>query len=451
MLGPNLNGKAINESQCRASFIIHSEYASRNDASAAFTAEADLGNSAPSTDPHVLADQTKSVSEGLETVIAQPRTGKRVSSVARQIEEEEASSTIKLKDLAKIVLNVQPSFKDLDSPKDDPVIVVDDSDEDEEDEVHATTNVETEDTSVPKSSSPISFQIQELINQVLILQSQKHKLELEKNKVKDEAALLKAQPFFPNVGQLNELLTLQWELLVEFLSLPVQVASAQGGAYQERQGKDAISSKDAEEVCTKSDSDDETTHVLGSMVESSKKKDLKRFDFVTEDGEHVHLTKEQISARKKIEEEAKAKATKCEGEMRKEKLIDLLGPKVVNKYCNDKLQYDRYCDKMLNRRAKSKITNYDILTRKGPITLKYIEKMIQVKSFLSSKRVTYILERIDYLRTTEVEPGIDLDRPLSEQDPLDKRNDLANKKRKHDDDIHDLFQANKRLKSSVQF
>ncbi|GKG57335.1 hypothetical protein Tco_0584761, partial [Tanacetum coccineum] len=45
------------------------------------------------------------------------------------------------------------------------------SDEDEDDEVHATENIETEDTSVPKSSSLRSSQIQDLTNQVLILQS----------------------------------------------------------------------------------------------------------------------------------------------------------------------------------------------------------------------------------------------------------------------------------------
>ncbi|GJR75363.1 hypothetical protein Tco_0087728 [Tanacetum coccineum] len=158
------------------SFIIHFECASGNDASAVSTAKADLGKSAPSdfvpqqqgmnegtkntsydhlfagTDPHVLTDKTKSVSEGSS------KTGVKCSA----------------------------NFKDLDSPEDDPIIVVDDSDEDEEaDEVHATTN------------------------------SQKHKLELEKNKAEAEAALLKAQPFFPNVGQLNELLvkSLQTEFL----------------------------------------------------------------------------------------------------------------------------------------------------------------------------------------------------------------------------------------------
>ncbi|GKB42332.1 hypothetical protein Tco_0887274 [Tanacetum coccineum] len=117
-------------------FIIHSESASRNDASAVSTAEANPGNSAPS----------------LDTVLTQPLTRKRASSIARQVKEEEASSIIKLEDLAKLMSNVQPNFKDLDSPEDDP----------------------------------------ELTNQVLILQFQKHKLKLEKNKAEAEAALLKA-------------------------------------------------------------------------------------------------------------------------------------------------------------------------------------------------------------------------------------------------------------------
>ncbi|GJV61070.1 hypothetical protein Tco_1467170 [Tanacetum coccineum] len=72
---------------------------------------------------------------------------KEASNIAEQIEEEEASRTIKLEDLAKLVQNVQPSFKDLDSPEDDPIIVIDDSDKDEEahtDEgLHATSNIET--------------------------------------------------------------------------------------------------------------------------------------------------------------------------------------------------------------------------------------------------------------------------------------------------------------------
>ncbi|GJR00132.1 hypothetical protein Tco_0523116 [Tanacetum coccineum] len=90
-----------------------------------------------------------------------------------------ADSTAKLDPRLSALNDSIPQQQDLDLPEDDPVIVVDDSNEDEEDE---------------------------LTNQVLILQSQKHKLELEKNKDKAEAALLKAQPSFPNVGQLNDLL-----------------------------------------------------------------------------------------------------------------------------------------------------------------------------------------------------------------------------------------------------
>ncbi|GKB27464.1 hypothetical protein Tco_0866865 [Tanacetum coccineum] len=102
--------------------------------------------------------------------------GKGDSSIRLRQIEKETSSTIKLEDLAKMVSHVQPSFKDLDSPKDDLVIVVDDRNEDEEDDVHTTTNAETEDTS------------------------------LENNKSEAVAALLKAQPSFPNVEQLNELM-----------------------------------------------------------------------------------------------------------------------------------------------------------------------------------------------------------------------------------------------------
>ncbi|GJZ83648.1 hypothetical protein Tco_0648821 [Tanacetum coccineum] len=169
-LSSGMSALNLNKPIFSASFIIHFESASRHDVLADFTAEANPGLSAPNdsippqqgmdegtkntsydhifpgTDPHVLADQTKSVSEGLETVHTQPTTEKGASSTAIYGDKEEASSTIKLEDLAKLGSQIQPSFKDLDSPEDDRVIIVNASDEDE-------PNAKTKNTSVPRSSS----------------------------------------------------------------------------------------------------------------------------------------------------------------------------------------------------------------------------------------------------------------------------------------------------------
>ncbi|GJT70344.1 hypothetical protein Tco_1029630 [Tanacetum coccineum] len=202
----------------------------RNDVSADFITEADPGLSAPNdsiplqqgmdertkntsydhifagTDPHVLADQTKSVSEGLETFLTQPTTKKGASSTtihgdkeetstAIHGDKEEDSSTIKLWDLAKLVSQIQPSFRDLDSPEDYHVIIVDESDEDE-------PNAKTEDTSVPRSSSHIS------------LPTELKGLPSKINELTEEIKGLKTQ-------------TLQWKLPEEFISLPLKVESAQ--------------------------------------------------------------------------------------------------------------------------------------------------------------------------------------------------------------------------------
>nr|GEY41063.1 hypothetical protein [Tanacetum cinerariifolium] len=50
-----------------------------------------------------------------------------------------------------------------------------------------------------------------------------------------------------------------------------------------------------------------------------------------------------------------------------DEFVDLLGIDVVTLYYNKKLLYDKYCDKMIQRRKSSKITNCEVLTQKGPI------------------------------------------------------------------------------------
>ncbi|GJW17381.1 hypothetical protein Tco_0024817 [Tanacetum coccineum] len=129
-LSSGMSAFNLNKPIYSASFIIHSESASGNDASTVSIAEADLGKYAPSD----FVPQQQGVNDGTKNTL------------------------------------YDHLFADLDSHKDDTVLVVDDNDEDEEDE------------------------------------SQKHKLELEKNKAEAEVALLKVQPSFPNMGQLNELM-----------------------------------------------------------------------------------------------------------------------------------------------------------------------------------------------------------------------------------------------------
>nr|GEX32257.1 hypothetical protein [Tanacetum cinerariifolium] len=90
-----------------------------------------------------------------------------------------------------------------------------------------------------------------------------------------------------------------------------------------------MSSNKAEKESTNSDHDDET-YVTSFMVETSRIKKLKKFNFIIGDGKNIHLTEEQINQQKKIEEEAKAEAAKQEGEVRKAELVDLLGAEVAS-------------------------------------------------------------------------------------------------------------------------
>ncbi|GJV26488.1 hypothetical protein Tco_1379183 [Tanacetum coccineum] len=97
---------------------------------------------------------------------------------------------------------------------------------------------------------------------------------------------------------------------------------------------------------------------------------LNRFATVVENASEA-TTKDVPSA-------GQATASPAEGEKNtkdaetnlKDELVDLLGTNVVTQYYNKKLLFDKYCDKMLKRKKSPKITNCEVLTKKGPITLK---------------------------------------------------------------------------------
>ncbi|GJW70353.1 hypothetical protein Tco_0127270 [Tanacetum coccineum] len=218
--------------------------------------------------------------------------------------------------------------------------------------------------------------------------------------------------------QVSELKTLQWELPAEFLTIPGQVSSIQA-KIKTLDALPSLLNKVTEALDRFAQAIEDASHKAGdkgflqqvklalillrgrrtqhksqslikltsSMVESFKKKKLKKFDFVTEGGDHIHLRKDQIKEQKRIKESFKVDMAKQEVELRKEELIDILGIDV------------------------SRITNYDVLTRKGPITLKAYPKRTRVGWTTIYKQIQ---TRMDYLYKTKQELGIDFNKPLGE-------------------------------------
>ncbi|GJX32889.1 retrovirus-related pol polyprotein from transposon TNT 1-94 [Tanacetum coccineum] len=116
-------------------------------------------------------------------------------------------------------------------------------------------------------------------------------------------------------------------------------------------------------------------------------------------------------------------------------LVNILGIDVVEQYHNKKLLFDKYCDKMLKRRKSLKIINCDVITQKGPISLKVVQACPDRKEKGWKTIYGLIKTRMEYLDQTERELKTDFNKPLKEQDPLNELNELAKKKIKRTSDL----------------
>nr|GFC08247.1 hypothetical protein [Tanacetum cinerariifolium] len=166
------------------SFTIHSESALGCDGSLDSTTKANPRVSAPSDFVPQQQDQTKFVSEGLENVLTQPIIGKGASSIARKLRKKPpAQSSWKILQCCSLLTEL----KDLLS------------------------------------------KFNELTKEVKGLKKQVHELEIKlprdlkeiPTKLKDFTKIVTSL-----TSQVAELKFLQWELLAEFLSLPVQVLNS---------------------------------------------------------------------------------------------------------------------------------------------------------------------------------------------------------------------------------
>nr|GEY79147.1 hypothetical protein [Tanacetum cinerariifolium] len=143
----------------------------------------------------VLVDKINSARDGLKTTHTDSVTN----------EESRANHIllkVKLGDLLDILKDTIFAFFTLDSQPYEPIIVSDESKEEEEvakdKDTKATYHDVPKDTSVPPPPSLKLGQVQELMAQVYLLQS--HKEELEQAKAKAKVTLMKAKPSYPDIN-----------------------------------------------------------------------------------------------------------------------------------------------------------------------------------------------------------------------------------------------------------
>ncbi|GJV49505.1 hypothetical protein Tco_1439717, partial [Tanacetum coccineum] len=165
-----------------------------------------------------------------------------------------------------------------------------------------------------------------------------------------------------------------------------------GEHIKKDKGKKSISLEEVKKESTNSDFDDDENHLTGSVVESSRIKKVKKFDFVIKGGKHIHLTKEEINKQKKIEEDAKVEATKheSEGPITLKVYKEDGTSKVIPNFKASDLHLGEWREVMnacLNRTGKGWKIIYE-----------------------------HIQKKMDYIHASKAELGIDLDIPLSEQD-----------------------------------
>ncbi|GKE75690.1 hypothetical protein Tco_1537731, partial [Tanacetum coccineum] len=320
----------------------------------------------------VLVDQTKSAGDGLKT--AHTDSGTNKESIANEI-----SKKIKLEDLPDLLKDTTSAFFTPNSPQDEPIIVSNKSEEEEEvnkdKDTHATSHdvqllqshkdeleqqkekakaelLASHDFSsyLPNALKELPSKFTELSEEIKELK--KHVQDLEIELLGDlKEITIKLETFTSTISSLSsqvaELKNIQWELPAEFQALPSQVSSVQ------------------EKLKTL----DSLPNLFNKVSDT-----LNRIAIVVKNASGA-TTKDVPSASQAIASPAEGEkntnpATADVEPNLHDELVDLLAIDVVTQYYNKKLLHDKYCDKMLKRRKSFKITNCDVLTQKGPILLK---------------------------------------------------------------------------------
>ncbi|GKA41681.1 hypothetical protein Tco_0734341 [Tanacetum coccineum] len=113
------------------------------------------------------------------------------------------------------------------------------------------------------------------------------------------------------------------------------------------------------------------THVIEEIMltEEDHESEDDSDDETNPSSERFHVTEEEVKAQKLEEDTIKAEPLETKRKKTKAELLLILGRQTVEEYYMKKIIYDslRLRLRLLNKRAKGKITNMDINTRKGPL------------------------------------------------------------------------------------
>nr|GEX26699.1 hypothetical protein [Tanacetum cinerariifolium] len=421
------------------------------------TAEADRGKTAPNdslsqqqgidkgtknylfdyditcSNPSVLVDKTQSDRDRLETT--HTKIGTEYKAIYVQVEfntsteltnSNDATKEIKLEDLSKLVKDVGIALMGLESPEDDLPFIVQ-SDE-EEKEVHAKPHAETK---------------------------------KEKVDVKVKVALLSAQPSFPNMKQLTELLELpskfkeisreirylkslnkkvvkmnnqKLEASNGLLALQVQVSSitAQLSKLEDLDALPSLLDKVTEvinrfatAITSASQTTDDTSVLSAGQVGTHPIEGKKN----TQQATIIHLLKTTPRPkREQVKNKANEAISYKEAEEKESE--------------SDSDTEIRLTDCMVESSKKKRLKKFSFVDEQGELFL------MTKKEMKTQKKIN---QRMINLHKTKEELKLDFVKPLGEQDPIIKLNDLAKKKRKHANDLHYYFRSTKRYKSPVKY
>ncbi|GJV40254.1 hypothetical protein Tco_1418694 [Tanacetum coccineum] len=282
-----------------ASTILHSEFASRHDASADSTVEkeiklGDLSKLVPNLDVDFMDLDSP---ENEHPIIVEDKEEEEVHAEKDDTERSQNSKLKKEKIKAKAevaFLSAQPTYPDVEQLTE--LLVKSLSPELSEllSSHDFSSSLQTKLKELPSKFNDLTREIKELKKHVHEL-----KIELPGDLKEIPTKLEQFSSIISSLTtQVTKLNTFQWELPATFIHVPGQVSNVQAKIKTLdvlpsliNKGKKAMSFKDAEDKGIESEYDDDA-NLTSLMGESSKKKKMKKFDFVTEGGDHIYLTEE---------------------------------------------------------------------------------------------------------------------------------------------------------------